>query len=586
MNTLNTTETPIDAASIPQVGPKKSFFKKNGTFLSIFFLIIGLVAVAGVLTTVQITRQQNQDVRSDAATDVMVNFTFGTLTVNATPNQEFTNTIKVNTAGKQLSAAVISLRFNPEFTQVVTLTPTDKLPAVLQAAAIDNTNGTATLTIGATGAAGSAFNGEGDIATIKMKAVKASTSPVKLKYDAATLQAAVLGQDTNAAAPAGEVTINIGGSTTYPTAQITMPAPTCSVAGAGNKYKAGEKIDFVTQATAGNPAANESMVFISKVAANGSDLETMGTVGESCLAGAGIISGTAGTAGYWCKIATTAISGAQLDKTVSWNSPIAGKYAITINAMVPGAISCSGNPKCDYSTDSPFPKTSCSAFVNCSDKDWHQFDVIEAASCVSTTPTPSPSPSPSVSPSPSPSASPQAGTPSLDLKFKLQGLRKEGVKQTATITVRYIPTGQTAATTKTFTKEYTSAAAGVLGAAAPLTLDGISASTPIQNAEVFVKVPTSLTKKLGTVTLVPSQTATLHTEVTLPVGDFKNDGAEANIIKLNDLALAITEFKQLENPITDANRIYDVDFNDSFNLQDIAIVLTNFDQLEYPGDTP
>jgi hypothetical protein len=581
MNTVTPTATPQETPQKESPQIRKPFLKKNATILSIFFLVLGLVAVAGVLTTAQITQKQNQDVRSDASTDTMVNFAFGSLTATAAPNQEFTNTVKVQTNGKQLSAAAISLLFNPEFTQVVSITPTDKLPVILQAAAIDNTNGTAKITLGASGAAGSAFNGEGDIATVKMKGLKATTSTVKLKYDAATLQAAVIGQDTNAAQVTGEVLITISGSSTTPTARITMPSATCTAAGAGNKFKASEAINFTTQATPGIPAANESMVFISKVAANGSDLETMGTVGESCLAGAGIISGTAGTSGYWCKIATTAITGAQLDKVVTWTSPTPGKYVVTINAMVPGAgsISCSGNPKCAYSTDSPFPKTSCNAFVNCSESDWHQFEVLTASSC----PT---DPAPTPTPKPSPSATPQAGTPSLNLKFKLQGLRKEGIRQTAAVTVKYLPAGQTTPVTKSFTKEYLSNATGTLASDTPLVLDGVTTSAAIANAEVYVKLPTSLMKKIGTTTLTPNAAVTITSDVVLPVGDFKNDGADKNIIKLNDLALALTEFKQLENPVTDANRLYDVDFSGSFNLQDIALVLTNFDQLEYPGETP
>jgi hypothetical protein len=205
--------------------------------------------------------------------------------------------------------------------------------------------------------------------------------------------------------------------------------------------------------------------------------------------------------------------------------------------------------------------------------------VLTASSC----PT---DPAPTPTPKPSPSATPQAGTPSLNLKFKLQGLRKEGIRQTAAVTVKYLPAGQTTPVTKSFTKEYLSNATGTLASDTPLVLDGVTTSAAIANAEVYVKLPTSLMKKIGTTTLTPNAAVTITSDVVLPVGDFKNDGADKNIIKLNDLALALTEFKQLENPVTDANRLYDVDFSGSFNLQDIALVLTNFDQLEYPGETP
>lgn len=541
---------------------KKSFFKAHATFLSIFFLVIGLVTIAAVFTTAQLTQKRSQDIRSDAATDVQVSFTFGNLAVSAPPNQEFSNTLKVNTNGKKLTAAEINLNFNPEFTQMTSLTPTDKLPVVLQAAAIDNTAGTAKIVLGANAGADAGFSGEGDIATVKMKGLKTTTSTVRLKYNASTLMAAVSGQDNNAAAIAGEVTITIGAATT-PTAEITMPASTCNVGGGENKYKSGQALTFVIKGTQGSPAATETGLYIAKYKADGSDLESQGAQGASCLGGAGVISGPLG---LWCKIATSAVTTANFESTATWSAPIVGTYVVTVNAIVPNATSCSGNPRCDFSTDSTLPKQTCSGFVNCSSKDWYKLGIADPSSCDTGNPT--------------------TGIPSLDAKFKLQGLKKAGVKQTATVTVKYNAPGQTTATTKTFTKEYTSDATGVLSAAAPLTLDGVSLSAAVQGAEVYVKTPTSIMKKVGTVTLTPNQTTALASDVVLPVGDFKNDGADANIIKLNDLALALTEFKQLENPVTDANRLYDVDFSGTFNLQDIAIVLTNFDQLEYPGERP
>lgn len=551
-----------------------TFMKKNRLLISVFGLTISIVAIAGLLTSLWISKLQT-DTRSEAATDVQTNFSFGTPTQSLVINQQASNTVSVNTGSRKLTAAAIALKYDPQYIQVISIEKTEKLPIILETAKINNTAGTASITLGTT--ATEAPVGSFAIATIKYKVLKAS-SGVKMSFDPALLLATITDQNTNAAQIAGDLTIAISGGTN-PTAEVTMPTPSTCAAQTG-KYKAGVPIEFTTKVTAGNPAATESRVFIAKVDSTGLALVSQGAENASCLGGAGVVSGTRG---LWCRIDAKTIPASGLTSKTSWASPVVGKYVVTINAMVPNGISCSGNPTCDYSTDSTFTKSSCTGYVNCSNNDWHMFEVVAASSC----PVATPNPTPTATPAPTPT--PAAGNSKLQLSFKLQGLKKAGIKQTATIQVKYVPTGQTAAITKTYTKEFESDATGLLKSSTPLNLSDISiqSGTPITNAKIFVKVPTSLTKLVGTTTLTSGGTATVASAVVLPVGDFKREPAsEANVLKFNDLALAITEFKQLENPVTTANKIYDVNFDGTFNLQDFAIVLVNFDQLEYSGETP
>lgn len=435
MNIQNPPDQQPPTTTIPDSTPastqttapaRTSFFKKHAVVLSVFALITGTVLVAGVLTSAQLSRN-SQENRSDAAIEQFVNFSFGSATKEVATNVEVTDTVKVNTSAMKLSAAVISIKFDPQYITMIGLAPTEALPVILQAAAIDNTAGTAKIAVGAAGAADSAFSGEGAIAELKFKAKATIPTETKIQYDSATLQAAVFGQNNNVAGIAGEMIVKNAATPPPTTPPPTTPPPT-----------------------------------------------------------------------------------------------------------------------------TPPPTT------------------------------PPPTTPPPTTPPPGPTE-----VMSLNANFKLQGLTKAGVTMPATITVRYTPTGATAPVSKTFTQSATSTASGTLAVRA-FPLEGVDIGTAdTLEADVFIKVPTSLAQNAGTVTLVKNEGATLNSTVVLPVGDFKRDlDNEANIIKLNDLALAITEFKQLENPVNDDNREFDVDYNGIFNLQDLAIVMTNFDQLEYPGETP
>ena len=183
-----------------------------------------------------------------------------------------------------------------------------------------------------------------------------------------------------------------------------------------------------------------------------------------------------------------------------------------------------------------------------------------------------------------PPAPPATASANLKLQFKLQGLRKAGVTIPATVTVSYTATGS-AAVIKQYSKSYTSTTSGVLASSTALPLEGITLTGPIPNAQVFVKTATSLNKKIGTVTLNRGTTQLLTT-TELMVGDFNQTGAQRNLFNILDISTMLTQYRALDNPLTDANRAFDVNFDTTFNILDTSLVLSNFEALEKEGESP
>lgn len=195
-------------------------------------------------------------------------------------------------------------------------------------------------------------------------------------------------------------------------------------------------------------------------------------------------------------------------------------------------------------------------------------------------PTTIPSSTPAITPTP------MIATLQLNPTFKLQGLTKADITiDQVEITLKYT-TGNTTHV-KTFLSNFRSDSTGRLIPYKPIMLfelPGHTTGQALSSVEVYAKTPTSLRKLIGVMDISPTQVSTLNSDIVLPVGDFKRDGAEYNKIKLIDISTALTQYKQLQNPVNDANRAYDVDFNNVFNLQDISTVLSNYNRLVYSGD--
>lgn len=100
---------------------------------------------------------------------------------------------------------------------------------------------------------------------------------------------------------------------------------------------------------------------------------------------------------------------------------------------------------------------------------------------------------------------------------------------------------------------------------------------------VYVKEPYHLRKRMGTLTLSNGSYALAPTswnnEILL-AADYNND----NTLDITDLAKWLSVYNQLEVPVTDSNKQYDVNGDGSIDLTDIALILANYTALEVPGD--
>jgi hypothetical protein len=181
-------------------------------------------------------------------------------------------------------------------------------------------------------------------------------------------------------------------------------------------------------------------------------------------------------------------------------------------------------------------------------------------------------------------APPPAVAANLRLEFKLQGLRKAGVQIPATVTIKYTTTGS-ATLIKEYSKTYTSTTSGVLASTNPLPLEGINLVNPVDNVEVYVKTPTSLTKKIGSVRLIRG-TASLLSQTTLFVGDFNRAGNQNNLFNILDINKMLVQYNALDNPLNDDNREFDVNFDNNFDLLDASLVISNYQSLQLEGENP
>ena len=83
-------------------------------------------------------------------------------------------------------------------------------------------------------------------------------------------------------------------------------------------------------------------------------------------------------------------------------------------------------------------------------------------------------------------------------------------------------------------------------------------------------------------TLLPGENITPvgWRDIKILAGDFDSN----NILNIIDLGKMLSVYTALSVPVTDLNRIYDIDADASITISDIAQVLSNYTALEIPGD--
>lgn len=211
-------------------------------------------------------------------------------------------------------------------------------------------------------------------------------------------------------------------------------------------------------------------------------------------------------------------------------------------------------------------------------------------------------PLPTATPTPTTPALPPTATPTpflsdnsntLSLAFQLQGLTQsdealEGIvylqnnshildnNQTEFVFAEYeIPA------------KFISGRNGVISPIERIRLNQVPIAPSGTSYDLLVKTPFSLRKKLGSMMLRPGlNTAPANwAEQQLKTGDFwQNPRAEWNVINLRDITQMLSIYTQLQVPINETNRKFDVNFDRIIDIMDIAIVLSNYTAIEVKGD--
>ena len=246
---------------------------------------------------------------------------------------------------------------------------------------------------------------------------------------------------------------------------------------------------------------------------------------------------------------------------------------------------------------------------------------INSVTVPSVTPTPTATPTPTTPAliaSPTPTATPTVTstptiTPSLtpiptatsgpipdysiDFPYKLQGLSRAGIM--VTTNVSFVPLNQdgtlnTAAQTIEKEAVFASNSQAWLRPTTPIDLAELIQLNPdIVNYQVKVKTPVSLCKIVGQFALSPATTNIVIDPTAdngpwvselVKIGDFVQEGAAFNQLNLLDIAAILAIFQDLNIPITDSIRKFDVNYDNQFDIRDIGLVLVNWTDLSIMGD--
>lgn len=180
-----------------------------------------------------------------------------------------------------------------------------------------------------------------------------------------------------------------------------------------------------------------------------------------------------------------------------------------------------------------------------------------------------------------------SGTSLTNLGFKVQGLKRVNVTQPVVVTLREKGTTplREVTTTSNFVSEAGSDTHKVLRSSVPVAFTNF---TPVagKTYEILVTTPTSLRKKLGEMTLQAGANAvpaTWSNQVALPI-DLNRTTNQANLFNNLDITTYLGQYTQLETPVTDANRKFDLNFDNSIMASDGYILLSNYKQQELRGD--
>ncbi|MFH1841129.1 MAG: fibronectin type III domain-containing protein [Candidatus Shapirobacteria bacterium] len=161
--------------------------------------------------------------------------------------------------------------------------------------------------------------------------------------------------------------------------------------------------------------------------------------------------------------------------------------------------------------------------------------------------------------------------------FTLQGITQVNLIKNFDVTLK------SAGQTKTYPSvAFKTDIQGIFKPVNPFSLADFTIASGGTAADIFVKDPSHLAKKLGNFTFTLTDLAAPDTWNSLIVvaGDFNND----NTLNIGDISSLIGHYTALNVPVTAANALYDVDANGTINITDVSLVIGNYTALNVPGD--
>ncbi len=181
-------------------------------------ILVSLLLLLAIPASVFLS-MRSQELRKRAAPATTLSLTPATLTKAV--GEDFTLEVKMDTADNQIVAVELNLTFDPTKLQAEWIRNGTMFPNILSSGTVGS--GTASIALGATNTT-TPITGTGTVATIKFKALAATSAPVSVRFATDTFVGALNEGSTNALTSSTPATITITdttGATVTPTTTIS-----------------------------------------------------------------------------------------------------------------------------------------------------------------------------------------------------------------------------------------------------------------------------------------------------------------------------------------------------------------------------
>lgn len=184
--------------------------KKAVIIIVSFLLLLAIPASVFVV-------MKNQELRKKAAPATTISITPASLTKAAGEN--FTLEVRMNTADNQIVAVELDITYDAAILEAEWIHNGTMFPNILSSGVVEN--GKASIALGAQNTT-TPVTGTGTVATIKFKALAATTAPITIRFGPNTFVGALGEGSTNALTSSSPATITITGNVTpSPTSALT-----------------------------------------------------------------------------------------------------------------------------------------------------------------------------------------------------------------------------------------------------------------------------------------------------------------------------------------------------------------------------